>query len=209
MSRWLPVSCLALVFVAFLGCASPKVRVPPRVDLGEWPTIGIVDFAGPAEPELAALATGRFVEMLQQAQPGARIVELGPVKRLLAEVGMERLDFEAVRALGDRYRVDAVITGTLELSKVKPNLKLGEAFTSLNASANLNGQLAARLHEARSGAIAWSRSARATENVARLGLSGGALPTFRVGDPEDAATGLVSRLVSNLSGDFHPTWRKE
>ena len=209
MSRWLPVSCLALVFVAFLGCAGTKVRVPPRVDLGGWPTIGIVDFATEGDPALGKLATAKFVEMLQDAQPGSRVVELGSEGRLLAEIEMERFDFEAVRALGDRYRVDAVIAGTLEVSKVKPKLKFGEAFTSLSASANLNGQLAARLLETRSGAIAWSRSARATENVARLGLHGAGLPTFRVGDPEDAATGLVSRLVSNLSGDFHPTWREQ
>jgi hypothetical protein len=185
------------------------VRVPPRVDLGEWPTIGIVDFATEGDPALGELATARFVEMLQDAQPGSRLVELGSEVRLLAEIEMERFDFEAVRALGDRYRVDAVIAGTLELSKVKPNVKLGEAFTSLRASANLDGELAARLLEARSGAIAWSRSARASENVAHLGMSGGSLPTFRVGDPGDAATGLVSRLVSNLSADFHPTWREE
>ena len=67
------VPCLLGVLVAMLGCAGPKVEVPPRVDLAEWRTIGIVDFRGGSDPELPELATRQFVQMIQSAQPGVRI----------------------------------------------------------------------------------------------------------------------------------------
>lgn len=209
MRRSLPTLCLLLVTAALAACVSKRVQVPPRVDLTAWPAIGIVDFAAQGDPALAAHATARFVEMLHEAQPGARILELGPEQRLLEKVGRDQLDFESVRAIGERFGVEAVFTGALELSEVKPSVRFGEAFASLRAQANVNGRLATKLLETRSGAVVWSRSAGASENVARLGLDGDTKPSFRLGDPADAVDALLGRLVSQLTPDFHPTWRKQ
>jgi hypothetical protein len=60
----LSVALLPVVF----GCAT-RVPVPPRVDLGQWDTIGIVDFGSGGDPALGRLATSQFVQMLQDAQP--------------------------------------------------------------------------------------------------------------------------------------------
>ena len=136
MQRAILSPILAAALLLALGCAS-SVQMPPRVDLGQWDLIGIVDFGGDDDPELASRATGQFVQMLQAAQPGARILELGPEKRILSEVGHEELDFEAMRALGERYEVDAVFTGGLELSNVKPDVRFGESLTSVRAAANV------------------------------------------------------------------------
>jgi hypothetical protein len=207
----LPLRRLAIVVALLLthGCAT-RVQVPPRVTLASWDTVGIVQFAGSSAPRLTDLATGEFVRMLHAAQPGARILELGPEARLLDEIGHRELDFEAVRALGDRFGVDAVFTGTLEMSELKPDVRLGQAFTSVRAAANVNGRLSTRLLETRSGAGAWSGSATASANVARVGAStDGGLPSFRVTDPRDAQAGLIPTLVDHLHHDFHPTWRKE
>ena len=198
----------ALLVLALAGCAT-RVRVPPRVELGEWDTIGIVEFGGGADPKLASLATEQFVQMIHTAQPGARILELGPEGRLLAEFDSDELDFEVARALGERFHVDAIFTGALETSEVEPNLRLGEQLTSMRASANVHGRLAAKLLETRSGAVVWSRGARATSNVARVGVrAGGGIPSLRVGDANEAYAGLVPQLVDGLSHDFHPTWTK-
>lgn len=203
----LPVALAALLVAA--GCAT-RVQVPPRVELASWGTIGIVQFAGGSDPELAELATREFQRMLHAAQPGARILELGAEKRLLGEVGHDELDFEAVQALGDRFGVDAVFTGTLELSELKPDVRLGQAFTSVRAAANVNGRLTTRLLEAVSGATVWSGSSTASANVARVGASTeGGLPSFRVTDPRDVQAGLVPTLVDRLHHDFHPTWTRQ
>jgi hypothetical protein len=200
-------ACLIGALLILSACAS-KVQVPPRVVLSEWGTIGIVSFQGGADPELAHMATARFVQMLQSAQPGARILELGSEHRVLSEVGHGQLDFEAVRALGSRFEVDALFWGDLEIGTAQPSVRFGEAFTSANARADVSGQLATKLLETRSGATVWSRSSSASANVARIGVSDAGLPSFGVTDPARAYEGLVHQLVANLGGDFHPRWEK-
>lgn len=205
----IPTLVVAIVLLAAGGCAS-KVLVPPRVDLAEWGTIGIVEFDSGSAPELANFATGQFVQMLHEAQPGARILELGSEQQLLAVIDRNELDFEAVRAMGERFRVDAIFTGSLELSSVKPRVRFDEALTSMRAAADVDGRLATRLLETRSGATVWSRSARAAANVARVGMPHrGGLPSFRVNDPDDVYAGLVPQLVARLRHDFYPTWQKQ
>ena len=147
--------------------------------------------------------------MLQQAQPGLRILELGRQKRVLSEVGHRALDFAAVRAIGEHYGVDAVFAGDLEVSEAKPSLNMGQAFTSFNARADVSGQLAARLFETRSGATLWSRSSTATANVAHLGVPNGGMPSFGASDPSKVYGGLVRQLVSHLRHDFYPRWVRQ
>jgi hypothetical protein len=200
--------CLLGTLTVSLACAT-KVQVPPRVLLSELGTIGVVDFAGGDDAALASLATREFVQMLHAAQPGSRVLELGSESRVLAEVGHRELDFEAARAIGERFRVDAVLIGELSLSQAKPNIRFGQSFTSVRASADISGRLATRLMEADAGATIWSRNATATASVARVGLPEGGTPSFGVQDPEDTQAGLVRQLVANLRSDFYPTWRKQ
>jgi hypothetical protein len=194
------------------GCAHEpveRVEVPPRVVLASWPTIGIVEFSGAAEPELATLATSQFLQMLHAAQPGAPIVELGSERRVLDEVHRGELDFEAARAIGKRYGVDAIFVGELVFDSPRGSVNLGQAFESIDASANVTGRLATRLLEARSGATVWSDSSSATAPVARFGLAQGVGPMFGVSDPHDARIDMVRQLVANQRYDFYSTWRNK
>lgn len=203
--RWLGALLLAQ------GCASDRVQVqvPPRVDLAAWPMIGIVEFHGVAEPELASLATSQFVQMLLAAQPGTRILELGSERRVLAEVGHSELDFSAARAIGEHFGVDAIFTGALVLGAPKPSVLLGQSFESIDARAGVGGRLDVRLLEARSGASVWSGSATASAPVARLGVAEGIGTSFGVSDPRDAYTVVVRLLAQEQRYDFHPTWHEE
>lgn len=205
------VGCLMGLLLAVLGCASrSKVLVPPRVDLAQYGTIGIIDFSGRSDAVHGSLATRQFVAMVQDAQPGAPILELGTRNQVLAKVGREELDFEAVRAIGEAYRVDAVFSGEVGMSEIKPNVQFGRSLQSVNASANINGELDARLMETRAGATVWSRRATSSAEVAHLGVPGsGAIPRFGATDPGDVETGLVSQLISHLRYDFTPRWVTE
>lgn len=198
----------ALACAALLTACSSKVLVPPRIPLSQWSQIGIVDFESASEPELAALATRQFVEMLQDAQPGSRIVELGGERRVLAQVGHGELDFEAVRAVGAHYGVDAVFAGDFQIGEPRPSLRVGRALTTMKAQADITGRLDARLLETRSGATVWSRSSRASADVARVGISKG-LPTFGATDPARVHGTLTRQLVVNLGGDFYATWQRQ
>ena len=72
-----------LLFVAALGCGgrqrtpTQRVMVPPRVDLTEHDTIGVVQFDSSSKDELALLATRRFTESARQDQGLVRIIEFG------------------------------------------------------------------------------------------------------------------------------------
>ena len=201
-------ACWIALSLASLGCAAKnQVLVPPRVDLAAYGAIGIIEFAARPDADHGDPATRQFVQMLQEAQPGAPILELGARDAVLAKVGQSELDFEAVRAIGEHYRVDAVFSGDLEMSRLKPNIRFGRSFTSMKASANINGELAVRLMETRAGATVWSRTATSTANVARVGVpAGGGVPTFGATAPEDVERGLVGSLVSDLAYDFRSHW---
>lgn len=202
VARW-----LGALFV-LQGCShAPQVEVPARVQLTRWPTLGIVEFRGAAEPELASLATGQFVQMLHAAQPGTSILELGSAQRVLAEVGHDALDFEAARAIGERYGVDAIFTGELVFDAPKPRVSVGDAFDSVAARADVTGRLAVRLLDGRTGASVWRDSSSATAPVAHFGLAEGAGPVFGVSDPSDARTELVQALVQQQRFDFYPSWQ--
>jgi hypothetical protein len=208
MSRRIGIAALAVLLVLLPACAK-KVLAPPRVDLGGWRTIGIVEFSGGGNPELGVQATQEFMEAVHYAQPGVRILELGTQDHVLAEVDSAALDFEAVRALRERYGVDAVFVGRVELGHVKPNLRFGQSFASMEARADLQGEIAARLLETGSGATVWSRTASASRNVARVGVPSTGLPSFGAADPNDLHAGLVRQLVANVSGDFYSHWVKQ
>lgn len=199
---------LAVLLAALAGCAE-KVLAPPRVSLQSWRTLGIVEFSGGAEPGLGVLATQEFMEALQAAQPGARILELGPESKVLAEVNSVGLDFEAIRAVGEHYGVDAVFVGRVELGSVKPNVQFGQAFSTMEARADLQGELSARLMETSSGATVWSRSTTGSANVAHLGVPGQGLPVFGASDPSDVRGNLVRQLVANATPDFYSHWVKK
>lgn len=199
---------LAALLAVLPGCAK-KVLMDPRVDLGAWRTIGIVEFNGGKDPELGLQATREFMEALQHAQPGVRILELGAEEDVLAEVESVGLDFEAVRALGKRYNVDAVFVGRVEVGRVKPNLRFGQSFASMEARADVEGEIAARLLEADSGATVWSRSSTSSANVAHVGVPSTGVPSFGATKPSDVYAGLVRQLVANVSGDFYARWVKK
>ncbi|HEX5774019.1 MAG TPA: hypothetical protein VFY07_06810, partial [Geomobilimonas sp.] len=111
----LRLSALAVVVLALAGCArTVTVTLPPRVDLANYPAIGLVEFTS-RPPRLGADATRKFIDNLHGAQPGIRILELGSQTTVLKEAGYEELDFKAIKAIGDQFGVAAVITGTVEL----------------------------------------------------------------------------------------------
>jgi len=206
-------ACWIGVLLLAQGCAhepAPRVeqvQVPPRIVLASWPTIGIVEFRSATEPELASLGTSQFVEMLHQAQSGAPILELGSQQRVLGEVGKSELDFDAARAIGKHYGVDAIFVGELVFDAPSGSVNLGQAFESIDARAVVTGRLATRLLDARSGATVWSYSSSEKAQVARFGLAEGVGPLFGVSDPRDSRTAMVRQMVWDQRDDFYPTWR--
>lgn len=197
--------CAGLV----LAACSSKVLVPPRLDLSPWPTIGIIEFQHPSDPALGRLATREFIEMVQAAQPGSRILELGSEAHVLAQIRSEELDFDALEAIGKRFDVDALFVGDLDITGARPSLRVGSALTSMKARADVTGFLTGRLLETRSGATVWSRSSKASANLARVKIAKDQLPSFGATDPSQVVEALVPQLVYHLRHDFYASWQRQ
>src|SRR5262245_56649781 len=95
---------LALVLIASAGCGNrvfhQTVAVPPRIDLKEHEVIGVVEFRSNADGKLASFSTSRFIDAARHDQGVVRIVRLGGRKSALRSVGGNKIDTEAIKALG-------------------------------------------------------------------------------------------------------------
>jgi hypothetical protein len=193
---------LLLSLATLWGCSSQPAAVPllPRVDVQGYGKLGLVHFASNSDAAINALVTSEFESHLQAAQPGARIVELGSRESLLAAVGSRELDARALRKIGRKYAVDAIIVGNVNYSEPKTEMQVADVAQPEGA---LRGDIAYTLIETRSGDSVWRSSARAGRPFVRAKVSaeqGG--PTRGASNPREA---LVSSLVYDLTEDFRPT----
>ncbi|MEE9280750.1 MAG: hypothetical protein V3V67_11300 [Myxococcota bacterium] len=209
MNRQIRLAALVAAFAVLSGCAQhPQVRVPPLLDLAGYGTIGVIEFSTDAERDLGELATTRFLQAMQSAQSGVPVLELGSRDRVLDAIGHEELDFEAVRAIGDRYHVDTLLVGKLDVTEVRPRFKLSTALDSLRVKAQVEASLAVKLYAADSGATRWTRSARGAKTLAQVSVLAGGKPSVYASDPEDAYSSLVAWLVNQVTEDLRPHYAR-
>jgi hypothetical protein len=197
-------SVTLVLFAGLLAFACAKrtlVEVPPRVDLHDVGTIGIVEFASGSKGNLSAFATQRFIEALQESQPGVTVLELGRVDELESATESGVIDHEVIKAIGEKYGVDALIVGSLLVENVRPNIDVYSVVKSMSVSADVDAALTARLLETGRGATVWTRASRASRTVAQVDLGGGQV-FFDARDPEGAYGELVDCLVGDITQDF-------
>lgn len=200
----------AAVVISLVGLAAFAAGCfhgnPPRVDLGRRGPIGLVGFRSQAKGNITAYADRVFLEALLEAQPRARIKELGPEEDLLREVGAGRMNPEALEAIGRRYGVDAVLVGTLDLSDIRPKINLATLLVaSISVSAEVDAKMSARLLDTRDGTTFWSDSARDRRTIAQVSVFKGGGIFFDARDPEQAYGALIRALVARTTRDFR--WR--
>jgi hypothetical protein len=176
--------------------------VPPVLDVTPYGRVGLVTFtAENAKGDLNTVATEYFAEEVLAAQQ-IELMELGPVEELLVQLGMDRLDMDAFHAIGEAYDVPAVFVGDLDVSNVQPRASLA----ALRFEATVTVQAAVRLVSTESGGSIWRESARVTDRVGHLSLTGG-IPDFSAEDPREAYGPVVEVLAHELTWDLRPTWR--
>jgi hypothetical protein len=194
---------LAALTVMLLACAhKEKVLIPPKVDLKTYPSIGVVEFSTNAEDTLKPYVTHSFIENIQSAQPGTRILELGDADHLLRSLGHSQLNADTIQSIGKRYKVDAVIVGHLQISQIKPKIKVSTSVKSLDARAYIEAALKTRILETNSGATCWTRASSGTTQVAGINLMEGGPFSVGVSDPKEKYGKLVPKLVYANTMDF-------
>jgi len=198
---------LTLALVATMpmlfGCShTEKVRIPPRVELKTYRTIGVIEFSTNAEHTLKPYVTQNFIQNIQSAQPGTRILELGNKDQLLRSLGHSRLNPETIQSIGRKYNVDALILGHFEVSEIKPKINVYTAAKTLNAKAYIEAALRTRILETDSGATFWTRATSGKTHVAKIYLMEGGSFSFGVSDPREKYGKLVPQLVYANTMDF-------
>ena len=201
-------SLATLILVAVAACgSSPKVLVPPRLDLRGYDTIGILEFASNSTGSLDGYATQRFLETVYAAQPGVRVIELGPEALVLDQVGAANLDFEAARKIGAKYDVAAIFAGDLDVTDVRPSIDVTRLLQTLSAKAEVGAKLSVRLLDTERGATLWTRGSSAKAPVAHVRVVHHGKVDFGAKDPEEAYGKLVHALVRDVTTDFWSRWQ--
>jgi hypothetical protein len=180
--------------------------IPPRVNLALYDKIGMIELSSNAKGSLGQFATQTLMEEIQSAQPGVPILELGAEDRVLGSVGRDRLDFEAIKTLGQAYGIGAILVGRLEFTDVKPNVRVSTLLTSLSAQADVEARLTLRLLETGTGATVWTGSARRKERVAHVDVVSHGPADFGVGDIDSAHARLAESLAREVTSDFQPRY---
>ena len=203
-ARSLLLPLLAVLLIGS-GCSSTKtvrVPIPPRVDLRAYPTLGLVTFASNATGELDRLSTQRFLQAVQNAQPGTRVVELGSESQVLASVNARSFDPAALRAIKQTHNIDALFIGRVDVERVKPNFQLSTIMKSMSVRSDVNAALSAKLLETQSGATMWTDGQQCTANVAHADFNSRGQGHFGATDPEAAYGEMVDGLVHHVTDDF-------
>ena len=207
----LRIIAIAVTLLSVTGCARMvTVTIPPRIDLASYPAIGLVEFVPKRPGRLGADATRKFINDLHAAQPGIRILELGSQSDLLKEAGYDKLDFKAIKAIGDHYGVAALMTGTVELTEPQPDVRFSTDFQSLSAGvkAKVNGRMSAKLWETASGVTLWSNSSWGNWTVGGLSLGSNGNVNAGYNYPLEKQDQILTELVKALNGDFWPSLEK-
>jgi hypothetical protein len=189
------------VALLFTGCA--RVYVPPAIDLKPQETIGIIEFKSDTKGDLRELVTQKFIQSISEDQD-LRIVELGDEQAVLEAVGMTHLGPDAFKAIGEKYDLNTVFTGNLDVTEATPSCGFGPGYASFEAK--VNARLAARLVETATGATVWSNSARDERTVAGVEKFGSSF-SFTAEDPEKAYGDMARHLCRQITHDFRHSYR--
>lgn len=205
-----PKQALWTVFIIGLtACGGGTwVQIPPRIDLTRHEILGVIEFSSSSEGGLAAYTTRTFIEQMRADQGMIRIVELGPEAPLLQSLGRSQLDRDAFRAIAEEHGLTTVVAGQLDISSVRPAVRISPNLSNISAAADVDANLSVRMIEASSGASIWSRSADATRRVGEVSVLGGRFG-FDADDPEHAYGDLVRALVEATTTDFKVTWERQ
>jgi hypothetical protein len=200
---------LVLVCLTAAGCSSTRtirVQVPPRVDLHAYPSVGLVTFNSSGNADLQRLSTQRFLQEIQSAQPGTRVIELGAEADLLASIHRNSWDDETLKLLKQSRGLDVIVLGQLDVQRAKPKVEFSASavWKAVNVRADVNASLSARLVETASGATMWTDSSRLTTTLANANVNDHGGGTIGIRDTQAVYGDMIDHLVCDITDAFRP-----
>ncbi len=198
---------LIIIIVLVSGCCK-KILMPPDVDLAKYEPVGIINFTVNAEGELDELTTQRFIEYMRWHQSGIEVLELGDMDEVLATVNESKITIDAIKKIGEHYKVKTLIVGNIDVSDIQPKIDFSPTFPYVSASADIEATLISKLYKTINGASVWSGARTVKTKIGSIKLTESYI-NFNAKDPNKAYGNLVDRLVWNITWDFRNTWECE
>lgn len=200
---------LIITTIVAMNCGGKKVMVPPRIDLSDYEMIGIIEFTCNQKGKLGDLATRRFMEAAREDQSIVRIVQLGTEKEVLSKIGERKLEQSSYKEIGETYGVATIFIGRINISDVRPDIKISPGLFVMDFSAEVDATLDVQMVEAETGATLWNRSSETTERIGGVSILGLKDFAFDAKDPDKAYGKLVNRLVWDVTYDFRVRWVRQ
>ena len=182
--------------------------VPPEVDLKEYGNVGIIHFGSNFEGKLGEFVTQKFLEEISISQKGARIIELGNEIEVLESVQRDKMDPEAIQAIGRKYDVNAIIMGDLEISNIEPKVSILSVIKHMGARVEVEASINAKLLETDDGAVIWTDSARDKKKVAHVSIFSGNTVHFDAKNPEEIYGDITESLIEEVTADLRVKYRR-
>lgn len=206
MKKYSQLSFLAILAVLLFcfslsGCASKvTVRIPPRIDLQPYQTVGIIGFSSNSSESLNRFATRKFISIVQANQPGVRFLELDDEGIKPQENG--EYDRETLLMIGKKHNIDTVFTGNFELSELKPSVSFTDTLKGVNASAMVRILLNLRHMDTKTGAIIWSNAGRGKWPLASVRKVKDSPFLFTLNFPPEQYEDFIAQLIAASTKDF-------
>jgi hypothetical protein len=174
------------------------------MDLKNYGTLGIVEFASNSDPSINGYATQQFQQHVQGAYPGTPILELGNREAVLGAIGATQFDADAMTKIGKKYGVSAVFLGDIVYSEPKTDVRLTD-ISKLEGGVRteVRGDMSTKLVETRSGASVWSSSSWAKRQIGGVSVSPKHGVNAMLGDSNPRKE-MVPALIFHLTEDFRP-----
>lgn len=188
------ISISSLIFP--WGCIA---RIPPKVDLKPYNQIGVISFnLENARGDIGDLVASKFIRAISKSQRKTHLIKIGSTKQAQRRIGKSELD---VKAVGKRYEVDALFTGTVSLSDVEAYIEESGLSRNLKVLANANLTITAQLISTATGEVLWTNSVTEKRKLSQIRMRGG-IPEFAAYDPNRAYGLIIEDLLDKLTADF-------
>ena len=204
--RLLAAAVTALLWAACAAPPPPPAPAPVPVaamDLSRVGRVGVLHFSSVGETALEPLARRDFLAAVRAAQPGAALVELGATSGVLESVGRTALDAEAIRAIGRKHGVAALLVGELWADTIDP-VEFMQRARSGAAAVEIEGTLSARIFETRQGTQIWSANALGRQPITRVRVNAWGSKSVDAKHLDEVRGRLVNGLVAQATADFEP-----
>ena len=190
-----------------LTACGPKVQVPPVFDLTRFEGIGLVTFRSNVKGKLQDFITEEFLKVVTEYQKETRIIGIEQEKVLLESLNTDMMNPKAVKEIGKKYRVEALITGNIELFPVYKSHSLVRKVSAMGVKTYVIVRLTVKLFETKNGSIIWVSIEEVRQLMENVSFFDGKM-YFYAANPKSAYGDIVDFLLDKVTRDFKATYRR-